>query len=125
MINVGDLEGIAFEGQSLLTTPTATTTTSTTLETTSLIQEDEVTKNIELTPIESQTIDWLEILSGEVVTNTNGLIEGIDGFSTVCVKNCKLGPTSQLTNQSLNSRNPSHSQYYYEVELITGGLFQV
>lgn len=77
--------------------------------------------NGELVSTESLSLDWIETINGEVMTHADGLIECIEGFGTVYVKNCFLGPTLQPVNNSSNF----HYRYYYEVELITGGLFQV
>lgn len=77
--------------------------------------------NGELVSSESLSLDWIETINGEVMTHADGLIECIEGFGTVYVKNCFLGPTIQPANNSSNF----HYRYYYEVELITGGLFQV
>jgi hypothetical protein len=68
---------------------------------------------------ESLSVDWLEVLSGDVLTHADGLIECAEGFGTIKGRNCSINLTPQ------SSSSPSHHQFYYEVELVTAGLFQV
>jgi hypothetical protein len=76
----------------------------------------------DLVSSESLSIDWLEILSGEVVTHADGLIECDEGFGTIKAKYCSLGP--HLLHMDPSGQR-QHHRYYYEVELVTAGLFQV
>lgn len=113
-----DITSISTEIITPSTTATSIITTTSTSPT--LVNDNNIT---EFVSTESLSLDWLETLSGDVITHVDGLIECNEGFGTIYVKNCSIGPTSQLVSQSSNLN--SHYRYYYEVELVTAGLFQV
>jgi hypothetical protein len=94
------------------------------LKPTEMLSPDSATESAEIVSSESLSVDWLEILSGDVITHADGLIECAEGFGTIKGRNCAIN----LFPQSSSSPSPSHrshSQFYYEVELVTAGLFQV
>lgn len=49
----------------------------------------------------------------------DGTIEGVGDFSTVTVLGCALTAAHEAHDQ------PSQPQWYYEVELLTGGVMQI
>jgi hypothetical protein len=74
--------------------------------------EVEVEDKLELVSTEGPS--WLEVLSGDLVVYADGLVDGVDGFGTVAVPQAVVAVDGS-----------SVCRWYYEVELVTGGLFQV
>lgn len=67
--------------------------------------------------VSSEGPAWLEVLSGDLVVYADGLVDGVDGFGTVAV------PQAMVSTGGLGDKDVC--RWYYEVELVTGGLFQV
>lgn len=101
--------------------PDTTSSVPTITNSTITIQEGEANiLPVDVVSNDSLSVDWLDILSGDVVTHVDGLIECAEGFGTIRAKNCHLGSSSILFDSTHR-----HHQYYYEIELVTAGLFQV
>ena len=73
--------------------------------------------------VSSEGPPWLHVLAGEALTGADGFVEGIDGFCTLAVPHVNIG--RQTRDPEATSAVPGVERWYYEVDLVTGGLFQV